>query len=200
MKIVIAPDSFKESLSAPEVAAALARGELRRGPSAAEMDAWARSLRWANWARALVGARPQHVPLNHARLVDELLRVHAHEVLVDGAFNGDPHPGNLLVTRLRPGAREHRLALVDYGQVKTLTREERLKVARQQQKSLQSDLQTHETGTATALRQILHQVAIDRETSVSTITGKQRDDLQAVIQLCKESDIEVPLQFTNFRD
>jgi uncharacterized protein YajQ (UPF0234 family) len=32
------------------------------------------------------------------------------------------------------------------------------------------------------------------------VTGKQRDDLQAVIQLCKESDIEVPLQFTNFRD
>ena len=32
------------------------------------------------------------------------------------------------------------------------------------------------------------------------VTGKQRDDLQAVMQLCRESDIEVPLQFTNFRD
>ncbi len=32
------------------------------------------------------------------------------------------------------------------------------------------------------------------------VTGKQRDDLQAVIALCKESDIEVPLQFNNFRD
>ena len=28
--------------------------------------------------------------MNHAALVDELLRVHGHEVLVDGAFNGDP--------------------------------------------------------------------------------------------------------------
>jgi cyclic-di-GMP-binding protein len=32
------------------------------------------------------------------------------------------------------------------------------------------------------------------------VTGKQRDDLQAVIAKLKESDLDVPLQFTNFRD
>lgn len=32
------------------------------------------------------------------------------------------------------------------------------------------------------------------------VTGKQRDDLQAAISLLKESDVPVPLQFTNFRD
>ena len=32
------------------------------------------------------------------------------------------------------------------------------------------------------------------------ITGKKRDDLQAVMALLKGSDIELPLQFTNFRD
>jgi len=32
------------------------------------------------------------LPLNHARLVDDLLAIHGHEVLVDGEFNGDPHP------------------------------------------------------------------------------------------------------------
>jgi hypothetical protein len=32
------------------------------------------------------------------------------------------------------------------------------------------------------------------------VTGKSRDDLQRVIAACKESDIDVPLQFTNFRD
>lgn len=32
------------------------------------------------------------------------------------------------------------------------------------------------------------------------ITGKKRDDLQVVMGLLKESDIEVPLQFNNFRD
>ena len=109
---------------------ALARGELRCGPSAAQSATWAWQLGWANFLGRLVGRAPQRVPLNHAALLDELLRVHAHEVLVDGAFNGDPHPGNLLITRPQPGSQRHALALIDYGQVKELTLEERLKVAR----------------------------------------------------------------------
>lgn len=32
------------------------------------------------------------------------------------------------------------------------------------------------------------------------VTGKQRDDLQAAIQLLRRSDLGVPLQFKNFRD
>jgi cyclic-di-GMP-binding protein len=32
------------------------------------------------------------------------------------------------------------------------------------------------------------------------VTGKKRDDLQAVIQKLKAADLGVPLQFTNFRD
>ena len=32
------------------------------------------------------------------------------------------------------------------------------------------------------------------------VTGKKRDDLQAVMTLFKESDIETPLQYNNFRD
>ncbi len=32
------------------------------------------------------------------------------------------------------------------------------------------------------------------------VTGKQRDDLQTAIAFFKEADLEVPLQFTNFRD
>lgn len=32
------------------------------------------------------------------------------------------------------------------------------------------------------------------------VTGKKRDDLQAVISLLKGADLEVPLQFNNFRD
>ncbi len=31
------------------------------------------------------------------------------------------------------------------------------------------------------------------------VSGKKRDDLQAVIALLKESDFEIPLQFTNYR-
>lgn len=32
------------------------------------------------------------------------------------------------------------------------------------------------------------------------VTGKKRDDLQAVMSLFREADLDVPLQFTNFRD
>ncbi|MDE3007965.1 MAG: YajQ family cyclic di-GMP-binding protein [Acidobacteriota bacterium] len=32
------------------------------------------------------------------------------------------------------------------------------------------------------------------------VTGKQRDDLQQVITKMKEANLDVPLQFTNFRD
>ena len=32
------------------------------------------------------------------------------------------------------------------------------------------------------------------------VTGKKRDDLQEVIQLIKDSKIEIPLNYGNFRD
>ena len=32
------------------------------------------------------------------------------------------------------------------------------------------------------------------------VTGKKRDDLQQIITLLRESDLGLPLQFTNFRD
>lgn len=32
------------------------------------------------------------------------------------------------------------------------------------------------------------------------VTGKKRDDLQSVISLLKEADLDMPLQFNNFRD
>ena len=32
------------------------------------------------------------------------------------------------------------------------------------------------------------------------VTGKKRDDLQAVMALLKDADLDLPLQYTNFRD
>ncbi len=32
------------------------------------------------------------------------------------------------------------------------------------------------------------------------VTGKKRDDLQAVMAMLREQDLDMPLQFTNFRD
>jgi aarF domain-containing kinase len=56
--------------------------------------------------------------------IDLLVDVQGHQMLVNGIFNGDPHPGNLLA--LTDGT----LGLVDYGQTKTISKDERLGVAR----------------------------------------------------------------------
>ena len=48
-----------------------------------------------------------------------------YEVLVDGCFNADPHPGNILYL-----AKTEQLGLIDYGQVKRLTELERLNCAK----------------------------------------------------------------------
>ena len=112
-------------------AAALARGELRSGPDGASMCRFISARRWRNALAPRALFARVHVPLNHGALLDELLRVHGHEALIDGALNGDPHPGNVLV--VREGARaggEPRLALVDYGQVKLISPEDRLRLAR----------------------------------------------------------------------
>jgi aarF domain-containing kinase len=68
------------------------------------------------------------LPHNPAKLVDDLLLIHGHQVLVDGRFNADCHPGNFLLCRNKDGS--HQLGLIDYGQVKTLTKEERRLLAR----------------------------------------------------------------------
>ena len=49
------------------------------------------------------------LPPNLGRLMDILLRVHAFEIFELGAFNADPHPGNILMLE------DGRLGLIDYG-------------------------------------------------------------------------------------
>lgn len=63
-------------------------------------------------------------PINLGEALQLLNDVHCHEIFVDGAFNGDPHPGNIL---LLP---DGRLGLIDYGQVKRIPLDVRLKYAR----------------------------------------------------------------------
>ncbi len=48
-------------------------------------------------------------------LADELFRAYLKQILVDGFFHADPHPGNVLLTD------DHRLALLDLGQTATLS-------------------------------------------------------------------------------
>lgn len=41
-----------------------------------------------------------------------IMEVHGYEIIMDGCFNGDPHPGNILLCD------DGRIGLIDYGQVK----------------------------------------------------------------------------------
>eukprot|EP01083_Nonionella_stella_P095031 266718_1 len=63
-------------------------------------------------------------PLDTAALTSLLVDVHGYELFVNGAFNGDPHAGNIL---LMP---DGRLGLIDYGQVKHLDQKYRIRFAR----------------------------------------------------------------------
>lgn len=51
------------------------------------------------------------------------LQVHAHEIFVNGVFNGDPHPGNIMLCD------DGRVGLIDYGQVKRIDLSTRLNYA-----------------------------------------------------------------------
>lgn len=63
-------------------------------------------------------------------------------------------------------------------------------------------------GIETLLAKKMIKIIKDRKLKVQSaiqgdklrITGKKRDDLQAVIALLKEADIDLPLQYENFRD
>ncbi len=48
-------------------------------------------------------------------LGEALFRAYLHQILVDGVFHADPHPGNVLLTP------DHRLALIDLGMVGRLS-------------------------------------------------------------------------------
>ncbi len=49
------------------------------------------------------------------RLARELFRAYLHQIIIDGFFHADPHPGNVLLTD------DYRIALVDLGMVSRLS-------------------------------------------------------------------------------
>ena len=87
-------------------------------------------LDWVEWTKSheMAAKQAERLALTES-WIDALFDVHGHQIFVLGLFNADPHPGNILVVEddERPSAR---LGLIDYGQCKRLTPEERVKVAR----------------------------------------------------------------------
>ena len=63
---------------------------------------------------AIEGARPE--------VADELWRAYLKQILMDGAFQCDPHPGNFLIDN------DGRLALLDYGMIAFVSRENQLRL------------------------------------------------------------------------
>nr|CCA27146.1 glycoside hydrolase putative [Albugo laibachii Nc14] len=62
--------------------------------------------------------------LNVPSILKLLMDVHGYEIFVNGCFNGDPHPGNILLLE------DGRIGLIDYGQVKRISLEHRIKLAK----------------------------------------------------------------------
>ncbi|CAN6215740.1 unnamed protein product [Urochloa humidicola] len=52
------------------------------------------------------------------KLVEEITRAYAHQIYIDGFFNGDPHPGNFLVSKEPP----HKPILLDFGLTKHISK------------------------------------------------------------------------------
>ena len=71
-----------------------------------------------------------------------LLDATGHQILIDGLYNGDPHPGNILV--LKCG----RLGLIDYGQTRTLTKHDRLALSEVVAELGKQHKDTHEIANA----------------------------------------------------
>ncbi|KAK9049272.1 hypothetical protein SSX86_031760, partial [Deinandra increscens subsp. villosa] len=59
----------------------------------------------------------EELGVDKQKIVEEITRSYAHQIYIDGFFNGDPHPGNFLVSREPP----HRPILLDFGLTKLLS-------------------------------------------------------------------------------
>ena len=57
------------------------------------------------------------IKANAGELADELFRAYLHQVIIDGVFHADPHPGNVLLTD------DGRIGLLDLGMVSVLAPE-----------------------------------------------------------------------------
>ncbi|WCJ30547.1 ABC1 family protein [Euphorbia peplus] len=55
--------------------------------------------------------------VDRQHIIEEITRAYAHQIYIDGFFNGDPHPGNFLVSKEPP----NRPILLDFGLTKKVS-------------------------------------------------------------------------------
>jgi aarF domain-containing kinase len=82
------------------------------------------ALRLPHSATPALPLRTTPPPVDVESVLALLARVHAHQIFHDGLFNGDSHPGNVLMLP------DGRLGMIDWGQAKRLGVTERAHLAR----------------------------------------------------------------------
>lgn len=70
-----------------------------------------------------ISKEKNHKHFNLKSILSTLVHVHGLQILKDGVYNADPHPGNVLVLP------DGRLGLLDYGMVGRLSNDERYSIA-----------------------------------------------------------------------
>lgn len=138
--------------------------------------------------------------INGAALADELFRAYLKQVLVDGLFHADPHPGNVFLTD------DHKIALLDLGMVGRTTPELQEKLLRilvaisewkgETAADLALDISqpTEEFNEAEFRRQISHFIAEQRSNRLKEIdVGKV---ILALTRSAGENGLYVPTELT----
>ncbi len=69
------------------------------------------TMDYVGGTKITVISRVEWTEVDGAALADELFRAYLQQILIDGVFHADPHPGNVLLTP------DHRIGLIDLGMV-----------------------------------------------------------------------------------
>jgi ubiquinone biosynthesis protein len=73
------------------------------------------TMDWVGGTKITAVSPVVRTEVDGSALADQLFRAYLQQILIDGVFHADPHPGNVLLTP------DHRLALVDLGMVGRLS-------------------------------------------------------------------------------
>jgi len=99
------------------------------------------------------------------------------------------------ILRARLSARQIDVRAMDVGKIETNLAEARQKV------TIKQGLEQKVAKTIIAkIKEAKLKVEAQINAEKIRVTGKKRDDLQAAMALLRKADVEVPLQFDNFRD
>ncbi|HJS72872.1 MAG TPA: AarF/UbiB family protein [Vicinamibacteria bacterium] len=189
-------DLRQEALNARRIAQSMAEFPLLRVPRVAEELTRRRVLvlEYVDGRKLAEGdgTRPD--------VADELWRAYLKQILVDGAFHCDPHPGNFLVDE------EGRLAVLDHGMIAYVSRENQLRlmtllialVEREGDRAARVCLEMGIPGTS--FREGRFRAAVGL--LVARYSGVTMKDLpfglivRDLLVLCLRNDIQIPPELT----